>query len=223
MDISSPFLVNQRLEIAPHDVLEYLSSRIEDYRGNDLVIATPMRKAVPLYLPIGTPILGRAIAGEGILYSFESVLLEIVMQPLPFWIIKKPENVKRIQQRNFFRYPVHLPVCYFIVSEETGRPIVETETDTVSQNLSGGGVLLLSNDVSLRLGTKVWLEIPLSDTDIVQSIAVVVRIDMKKDGEGKSLFAIALQFVNLDEFVRNKIIKFLNARLLEERNKGILM
>jgi c-di-GMP-binding flagellar brake protein YcgR len=223
--ISSPFSINQRLEIAPHDVLEYLPSRIEDFRGNDLMVAMPMRGAVPLYLPMGTPILGRAIVGEGILYAFESILLEINMQPLPLWTIRKPENVTRIQQRNFFRCPVHVPIRYFLVDETTGKPIEETEIRSVSQNLSGGGVLLLSRNPSLRLGTKVWIEIPLDDTDdayIVKSIAVAVRIDMKKDGDGRLLFFIALQFVNMDEFIRNKIIKSLNMRLLEERNKSIL-
>jgi c-di-GMP-binding flagellar brake protein YcgR len=220
--ISSPFSLNQRLEIAPQDALEYLPSRIEDFSGDNMVVAMPMRNALPLYLPIGTAVFGRAIAEEGILYSFESVLLEMTMYPLPLWTIRKPENVNRIQQRNFFRYPAHLTIRYFLVNETTGKPLIETETVGMSHNLSGGGVLLIANSAALKLGTRVWVEIPLTPTATIRSVAVAVRMDVKKDEYGKTVFLIALQFVNMDEFMRHKIIKFLNARLLEERNRGVL-
>jgi c-di-GMP-binding flagellar brake protein YcgR len=210
------------LEIAPQDALEYRPSRIEDFRGNDMVVAMPMRNALPMYLPVGAALFGRAIASEGILHSFESVLLEMSMKPLPLWTIRKPGNVKRIQQRNFFRYPIHLPLTYFIVSETTGKPLIETETLSMSHNLSGGGVLLASNNLDLKLGMRLWVEIPLTPADTVKSIAVAVRMDIAKNEGGNKVFMVALRFVNMDEFMRNKIVKFLNMRLLEERNRGVL-
>ena len=222
MDISyNPFYVNQRLELAPRDAILYLSSRIEDFQGENLVVAMPMRNSVPVYLTVGSPVYGKALTTEGGIYSFDSSLLEYSMQPIPLWVIKKPSNINQIQQRNFFRYDINIPVRYFIV-DENGFPIEDTETVFMTRNLSGGGLLLVSPKTRLPMGTKLWLEIPLSSDEIIRTMAVVTRINSKKNDDGRRFFLIGLRFIDMEEITIRRVINFLNKKVLEQRNKGIL-
>ena len=218
---NNQFKINQRLEIAPVGAIEYFSSRIEDFRGEDLVVAFPMRNSIPVSLPIGEKLYGKAIAEEGVLYSFESSLLAWMMNPIPLWVIRKPENIKQIQQRNFFRYGLTLPVRYFLI-DENGLPIENTESVTVSKNLSGGGLLIVSNKRPLPIGTKLWLEIPLTEQDTIRTLARVSRSSVRELTDGSKLFLTGLQFIGMDETIRKKIINFLNAKMLERRSRGIL-
>lgn len=217
----NPFYVNQRLEIAPYDSVGYLSSRIEDFKDGNLVIAMPMRNSIPVYLPVGSLIYGKAIADEGMLYSFESNLLEYTMSPIPLWVIQKPANISQIQQRNFFRYDILIPVRYFLL-DENDKPIEDSESVVMSKNLSGGGILLTSMTKRLPIGTKMWLEILLDKNDVIKSMAKVTRMGAKISPDGRTFYQVGLQFIDMEEFTVKKIIGFLNKKVLEQRGKGIL-
>ncbi len=215
------FNINQRLEIAPVDSMEYFSSRIEDVRDGNLFIAMPMRNAVPVYLPKGEKILGRTMIEDGVMYSFESVLLDYSLSPIPVWLIQKPENVVQIQKRDFFRYDLTLPVKYLQL-DDNSVPIDGTDSVTVSKNLSGGGLLMVSNKKSLPIGTKLWVEVPLNEMEVIRGRAQVLRTTIRELPDGGKVFLTGVQFLGMDEMTRKKIINFLNAKILERRSKGIL-
>jgi c-di-GMP-binding flagellar brake protein YcgR len=156
------------------------------------------------------------------IYSFESSLLQQAMNPLPVWTIGKPENVQKLQQRSFFRCPARLPVRYFRLNE-AGQPVYESEVNAFSRNLSGGGILLSSErSPQLPVGEKLWLEIGLSRHEVIKTLAVMVRMDIHKTKNGKMSFLAALQFLEMDEFLRKKIIQLLNRKILEERGGGFI-
>lgn len=222
-DYKNPFYINQRLELAPVEGLSFMSSRIEDFSGEDFIVAMPMRNSIPVFLPKGTKIAGKALTNEGILYAFESELLDYTMQPIPLWTIKKPENIQQVQQRNFFRYDISLPVRFFQIGSDNNL-LPDTEILLYSKNLSAGGVLVLSPRMLARIGAKAWLEISLDDSDpldMIKTLATIRRIDIKNISE-KKMFMIAFQFVDMEEPTVRRIVKFLNKRIIDIYNKGIL-
>ena len=87
----------------------YHATRVEDIRADGLILAMPMRKSVPVFLPEGELFEGKVIK-DGVLYAFQARLLARALTPLPVWRISEPENIKKIQLRSFVRLDVGLKV-----------------------------------------------------------------------------------------------------------------
>lgn len=217
---NSPFFINQRIEIAFEKSTEYFPSRIEDFSENKIIIAMPMRSSVPIIMPRNTPLYGRAVASEGIRYSFKSQLIDWSQKPLPVLIVERPENVIKIQQRNFFRYNITIPIKYYLL-DDNDFPIEESQTAISTKNLSAGGVLIISNKQPLPVKTKLWLEMPLAQNEVVKVYAKVTRTNLKNHPNGGKIFFTAIKFFQIEEIDKRKIINFLNSKLLENRHRAI--
>ena len=115
-----------------------------------------------------------------------------------------------------------MPLRYYLVNE-SNLAIEESEIVTNTVNLSGGGVLILAKNKLLPIGTKLWIEIDLyNNENFIKTLAVVNRVNIRKDSDGTRFFYMAIQFIGLEEADRKKIINFLNVKVIEEKNRGFL-
>lgn len=211
------FKINQRVEVAlskDYNVQHY-TSRIEERLPDRLVLAMPMSKGYPVLLESNREFYGKVFTDTGV-YWFRSVYYNKRMQPLPVWIVSLPYDIKKIQQRAFVRFDVALPASIsFMLSPDQEEP---TTIKTVTKDLSGGGVQVVS-EMPLHLGTKLQVEVEVPEHGLVQAVGEVIRVF--RPVSDRKLFWLAVKFTDIQENARDKIIRFIFKKQLEQRQKGL--
>lgn len=193
-------------------------SRIEEVNSKHMVCAMPMIKGRPLILQLGVKFYGKAII-DGTVYFFTSRLLDKKIFPLPVWIIDFPFDIQRIQQRSFVRVDTMLPVEMSPMAEEndealdTGAPL-----KVLTKDISGGGAQLVLHE-PVEIGTRLSLVIEVPGMEPIETIGEVVRVEKPKND--RELFWIGIKFLDIQEALRNKLIRFIFKRQLELRQKDI--
>lgn len=210
------FKINQRLDIMlTKSYAEQYSSRIEDIGTEHMVIAMPMSKGFPILLRPGNKFYGKILLAEAV-YLFTSTFLDKRMQPLPIWIISKPEDVQKIQQRAFVRVDATLPVQVEILPENEQDPAQQLEVAT--RDISGGGLKIICKQPMLA-NTKLLLTINVPEAGLIQTAAEVMRVERPQPD--RELYWVGVKFVDMNEQIRSKIIRFVFKRQMEQRKKGI--
>lgn len=206
--------VNQRLEIMLTSTPgEKFTSRIEEVNSQNLVIAMPMSKGQPILLHSGSKFFIRLVLHNAA-YQFTCAFIDKRMQPIPMWIVSLPHDIKRIQQRAFVRIDTALPVQWQVITTLEDVPIIKS----VTKDISGGGVRLISKQ-PIRLGTRLKVIIDFPEVGPLDTLCEVVRVEQPKSD--LPIFWVGTKFLDLAESTRNKIIKFIFKKQLEERQKGL--
>jgi c-di-GMP-binding flagellar brake protein YcgR len=193
-------------------------SRIEEVTSTQIICAMPMIKGRPLILQLGTKFYGKAVI-DGVVYLFFSTLLDKKMFPLPVWIIDLPNDIQRIQQRSFVRVDAMLPVEVSPLAEKNDEGIDEAAPlKVITKDISGGGAQLILNE-PVEIGTRLSLVIEVPDMEPIETIGEVIRVEKPK--QDRKLFWIGIKFLDIQETFRNKLIKFIFKKQLEQRQKGM--
>lgn len=205
--------VNQRLDIivSNQDRDEYYHSRIEEVDEHFMILAMPMRHSVPVFLLPNTEFYGSILDTSG-RYQFKSIYKGKKMLPIPIWIVTLPTDVKKVQLRSFVRLDVNVPVS--LIESESDNTVSQT---LITRDISGGGLSLISK-AAFPVGTPVNLTIDLADTGKINVSGITVRLD--KQPSDLPLYLSSIQFVEMSEHDRSKIIKFIFQKQLERKRKG---
>lgn len=211
------FKINQRLTlILPEKVsVAECYSRIEDITPGAMTIAMPMSKGYPIIIPNGSTVWGRVVE-NGQVYQFQSIITGKRISPLPIWIITLPTNITKVQQRSFVRLDIVLPVKIQIVSNDQDEeaPFI----DVLTKNISGGGVCLIMQD-KRKLGTRLNVQLQLPEQEVWTIPSEVVRLDVPQND--RQLYWIGVKFLDIAETVRNRLIRFIFKKQLEQRQKEV--
>lgn len=210
------FRINQRLEIMLHNQkkVEHYPSRIEELTPQYMAVAMPMSKGHPIILNAGEIFHGKTTAG-GAVYQFTSVFKEKKLKPLPLWVVSLPYDIRKIQQRAFVRIAIAIPLELQIIDEQEEQ---QEPYYVSTKDLSGGGLRIICQQ-PLPIGTKVLVKIQLPEMGEVQTNGEVSRNEQPQ--ADRQLFWIGIKFLDIKEFSREKIIKFIFKKQLEQRQKGV--
>jgi c-di-GMP-binding flagellar brake protein YcgR len=214
------FKVNQRFTImlSKNPGSPQFQSRIEEVASDHIVCAMPMIKGRPLILQQGVKFYGKTII-DGIVYFFTSKLLDKKIFPLPVWIIDLPYDIQRIQQRSFVRVDAMLPVELRQIAEESPKNLDNSiPLKVLTKDISGGGAQLILNE-PVKIGTRLTLIIEVPDMEAIETIGEVIRVEKPK--QDRDIFWIGIKFLDLQEAFRNKLIRFIFRKQLEQKQKGI--
>ncbi|SDF39383.1 c-di-GMP-binding flagellar brake protein YcgR, contains PilZNR and PilZ domains [Sporolituus thermophilus DSM 23256] len=201
--------------LANGDKAERYSSRIEEVTDEYLIIAMPMSKGYPVFLSLGDNLHVR-IVDNGTAYQFTCTLVSKKLHPLPVWVVTRPREIIKVQQRSFVRVRTALPVEISIFDNETAQ--FSNSFQACSRDLSGGGIQLVSKE-ALDLGMKVQLAFELPEAGLIVVNGEVVRIE--KPHHDRDIFWIGIKFLDLAERERSKIIRYIFKKQLEDRRKGL--
>lgn len=172
-----------------------------------------MDKSVPVFLLSGQKFLGKFNTPAG-LYHFTCIYQDKRLNPLPVWIISHPFDIKKIQQRAFVRIDTKLKIQVQAVAESG-----ETNSHTVfTKDISGGGMQVISK-FPYVIGQKIFIAFELPELGAICTVAEVVR--SVKQQSDFVVFYIGLKFIDIPERDRNKIIKYIFHKQLENRRKGL--
>ncbi|MGI5921710.1 MAG: flagellar brake protein, partial [Syntrophomonadaceae bacterium] len=148
-------------------------------------------------------------------YVFSSPITARKWNKIPLLILKKPQEFTKIQRRGHWRIDVVISVKYRPAGEDT--PFL----DALTLDISGGGVLMRTEN-DIEAGQILEMEINLPEREPVFCQARVIRLLEKKKREGQANKA-ALEFHEISEAKRDKIINFIFAKQREWIRKGLLL
>lgn len=218
MELDKIFIINRRIEIfisTKNGSEVRYRSRIEDIHDDDMVIAMPMSKGIPVMLSCGEVFWGRIIANSTA-YGFTSSLISRHLWPIPVWTIALPYNLKKIQLRAFVRINATFPVQVAEIVD--GKIAEEAMTEAVTKDISGNGLQLVSNR-AWPSGTKLMVTVDYPDFGPITHSSEVVRVQPPEPG--KEFYMLGIKFLTISKKDRSKIIKLIFKTQLELRRKGL--
>jgi len=183
-------------------------SRIENIEGKMLSVTLPTdNRGAPL--PIHPDMmLSFSLVRDGNAYAFNGLVDKVPDRPLPVVTIIVSSAIERIQRRQDFRVKCLIPVEIIAalpeVSSELKPTVLRLKTSTY--DLSASGVSLRIS-MSIPVGTFPLIILSLPDEGSrIRVSCRVVHCFAAPDNTGR--FHIGIQFMNLEENNRARIVRF---------------
>jgi c-di-GMP-binding flagellar brake protein YcgR len=214
--------INKLIEIQVASISSTISykSRVEEIDARGIWIANPTFQGSLVLISVGEEII--ATYGDDLcIYSFSSTVLSIAREPLPMLLLAQPEpkKVTRIQRRDFVRVPAILPVEFGIISPDQDLTAIKTyKANTI--DISGGGLKLLTN-ILVKERDLLQLTLFLEGEAMILS-GIVIRANIEVEEDNPKPASVGVQFVNIHESDRDKVVKFVFDWQRQMRRKGLL-
>lgn len=215
-DLKVNQLVNVEIEYNGEKLI--LSSRIEGISDTAIHLATPIRKGVPLIIPVGSEIIVLVRLPYGS-FGFNSQVLERQTRPVPVIVVKKPEQFFSIaQKRTYVRLPVNLPLRFKIADEKDN-----SVHEGLTIDISAGGLLFttITTTAPVSDGNNLQIELYLGESEVLCSPAKVMRV-FKDEEDGPRINRVAVEFIDISEVQRDRIFKFIFEKQREWLRKGLM-
>jgi len=194
--------------------IQQFASRIEEIIEGYMIIAMPMEKGHPIFQARGSTFYGRIFDESGV-YAFKSTFIDRKMNPLPIWIVSRPFDIEKTQQRSFVRFDIALPVLVQYITAEEEE---EVALNLVTKDLSGGGLQVISNR-RIKVGKRVQIKLDCPEYGTFEIMGEIIRVQKPQDD--RQVFWISIRFIDIQETIRDKISKFIFKKQLEQRQKGL--
>jgi len=228
------------IEVKEGGDLQSYTSRVEDIRGDRIVLAAPMYKGTLVKINSGK--VNVRFVHKDALYVFESDVLEQRAMPIPSLIVRVPKEVKREQRREYVRVPWLIMAKFLVLSEDEiniqyrDYPKLWEEKlfdifDGVIKDISGGGIrfnisMNWVKQYDIRVGRYMLVKFSLEydllgnhyEREFIEKIKIVrdIPILSKLNAE------FGATFIDIPDRDRDFIIKAVLQRQRELIKKGVL-
>lgn len=206
--------IRKKIMVSRKGEKQWFFSTVQDIRENgELFIEMPRQGERALVLYPGEAVDVRFSAEEAS-YIFSSPVLGKTVDRIPLFHLGPPENVQRIQQRNFVRFPVALEVFYALPPEKNRRPQYKK---ALSVDLSGGGVRLAVDEL-LPEGTVLNLKFSLPLKKGLKEIATAGKVVRRwaYETDGVVTYQVAVEFQGITRTQQDYIVNFIFSRMAEQ-------
>jgi c-di-GMP-binding flagellar brake protein YcgR len=192
------------LEYDEGSTTQFMLSRVEEVEPDCLWVAMPMRAAMFVPLPIGTPVIVH-IKREDAVYTLHTRVSGRRLQPAPMLELRATGEVQRRQQREYARLRITLIPTSAAVIEADGS---ERRLAATIVNLSAGGVFLRTRQ-SIEVGQRVRLAVDLpTPGGPITGLVEVLRVDVRRAERGRFVEA-GCAFLDLSDHDRDLVTKFI--------------
>ncbi|BDU51486.1 flagellar brake protein [Haliovirga abyssi] len=222
MNIEDVIKIGNRIEIELPETKKgpYLT-KIEDIdEKNDVHIGLPIEKGHVIPLRVGEMVRISEVKKDGV-YGFSGKVVRRYLKPFSNFVLHYPEKIERLQRRNYVRIRMNV-----IATLKRKKENPENEEDKfeiikgVSKNISGGGIYILVLN-NLKMNDKFEIEFKLPNgVECKKIFGAIKRKDILEDDRGKR-YGYGLEFVKINEKLRDRIISYLFKVQRDRRSKGI--
>lgn len=213
------FIINSKLEISWND--SYFKSTIEDINGDIISISIPIKDGQYLPLRKGEKIEVIYYYANNI-YKFHTVVVDRKVDRIPLLQIGSPKEVFKIQRRKFVRVPIICSVNYEKVVKGTYASEEKVDDDSspifkaTMIDLSGGGMKIrLKEDI--KTGDELLMHISMGK----ETLTVKGEVTRSEKGYDSKLNTCGINFLDLNERTREKLIKFVFEIMRDQMRKGL--
>jgi|GEM_PF-2982650 len=196
--------INEKIKIIPNNVKDITDGIITDLKKDSYSVL--LNKTVSLNNNEAVEII---IPDNNNLIKAESSVLQINDNIL---CLTNPENIRHIQRREFPRVDIKIPVTLKEINKS------DDVIDSVTKNLSGGGMQLVT-DRNFKVGSLLDAKFIILDKKSIETVLEVLRID--NDDKKKKEYYLSGKFKNLSNTQRTALIQICFKRQLELKYKGI--
>lgn len=193
-------------------------SKIDEVNEENVKILAPYRNGEIVPLREGTEV-NIFFTGNDAAYKFNSEIIERIKEQVKLLVITPPEDIVRIQRRDYFRLDVKKDAKYRKLDDYELGDKIDCNKDFIESqtiDLSGGGVRLV-NESDLEEGDFIELMIDLSGIKEVTILGEVKQEYSLPNGE-----AVGVEFKDISRQARDEIIGWLFDYQRELRKKGML-
>ena len=127
---------------------------------------------------------------------------------LNLYKLSKPYNISKIQRRNYVRVDM-VEYAFYKLQNDNGE---EVWKKGIILDLSGGGMKIKIEE-KLSLRDRVTVNIFIAETEKVQIVGEVVRVEKSNTGE----YICGLKFKEISERTRDKIIQKVFEQMRKQR------
>ncbi|HWQ89464.1 MAG TPA: flagellar brake domain-containing protein [Desulfitobacteriaceae bacterium] len=201
-----------KLKISEGEYQGNYQTRVDKVEGNTLSIGAPYYQGSILPLRAGTAF-EIYFHDENSAYIFSTVIQERTAIPIPVFILDFPDNIRKIQRRNFVRISDDSPLEYQAVR-------ANCLSDPKHGNLldiSGGG-LYFRTEEKIEQDSRLYLQLKLPCGQI-NTFARVLRVQAL---ENNVYHSVSAEFQNISENERDSIIRHIFNKQRIMRQKGLL-
>jgi c-di-GMP-binding flagellar brake protein YcgR len=214
------FEAGMSAEIEVNGVSDKYSTRIEDVKGDYLVVGTPMKQREYIKLDQGQKVLLSVIRRNNPYFFETAVIGNEWNDGQQLTQLRRPPDNAGIQLRQHVRVPVVITDGQFWVEGETGK-YGPTNSGSVL-DISAGGILVMTKD-GLPESSVVLSRFTLSrQAGHMTAIVRVLKNYERLSDVGVKSHRSHCQFVDLGDKDRDRLIKFVFQRERELRQKGVL-
>ncbi len=190
------------------------SNVVKVISSDTLVILSPIKDSKIYPIHVGNIInIIFYINNTGKYYFQGEVIKRESKNKLSFLYIKQIDNMQKMQRRNFFRLNIVLNIDIEVIENNN----VIKELQCLTKDISGGGIRFISKE-KLPSATLINCKIPIDD-EIVEISGKVIR--SKKIPDSIISYDIAINFENIEEDIRSKVIKFIFDKQRKILKKGL--
>lgn len=185
--------------------MDHYTSRVEELSQEFLFLGVPLHHQNHTAMNVvNTSLWIDYQAEDGTLCRFSTHRVEVENIPIPVWKIPRPKtsDIVRDQRREFVRVTADLPIRLEVM--QGGAAVSH---DIYSRDISGGGLaILVPRKLVLSAGMQVRARFALPNPDVVIDAACfIVRVG---DRNERGYAVASMQFLNLKETVRQRIIQY---------------
>lgn len=214
------FEAGMAAEIEVNGLADKYSTKIEDVKGDYLVVATPMKAREYIKLDQGQKILLSVIRRNNPYFFDTTVVGSEWNEGQQLTQIRRPADNAGIQLRQHVRVAVVITDAQFWWEQPNGK-FGPTVTGQVL-DVSAGGFLALTKE-GLPEGTVVLARFTLSrQAGHLTTLAKVLRDYERTSDVGVKSHRSHCQFFEMAEKDRERLVKFVFQRERELRQKGVL-
>jgi c-di-GMP-binding flagellar brake protein YcgR len=152
--------------------------------------------------------------------SFTTQVLDLDDRILPVVLLVPPvaDQIRRYQQREFYRLDVKLELIYSITHSPTNEPVPEKNFRSWTRDISGSGAQILCVGQPLPIGTELELRLEIEGHRLVVHGDVVRHLQTGHQYDR----VVGVRFVTIDEGDRNLIIRFIYDQQIKRIRTGLI-
>lgn len=153
------------------------------------------------------------VGDDEMIYKFRSKLITKIKGEIPSLAIQKPDNVHRIQRRNFIRVETVVDVAVHS-DQNLFSPFI-----TVTNDIGAGGLSLIVPRNQPIIGdlVELWLVLPMSKGSFLYPNIRAKLVHQEK--ERNEITIASVQFLTLDTKMEQSLIQFCFEKQREARKK----
>lgn len=216
-DVDGVLTSNLKINIALSEVGTMVyDSRIEDLTYNTIFIAMPLDRGMPMPVSQGAKVDVNFIANGG-RYFFKTLVANKIIKNIDLLELKKPEIIYKSELREFFRIDVLQKIRVHSMKEVESRNkqiklMKDKSYDGICINVSGGGLKFLCES-SIDEGSILDMDF----SHFIEALDSVGGKVVRSVINDKKMYEIGVNYLDLKDSQRDKIIKYTFKRQIEAR------
>ncbi|MGB9813173.1 MAG: flagellar brake protein [Thermovenabulum sp.] len=184
-------------------------TKIEEIKDKTILLGMPMYRGNYFFLNVDEEVFIFYCVND-LYYGVKGKVIAKSYLPFPVIEVELLEEPKRIQRRSFFRIPVTIKIKIKKLDSNNWNI-------AYIKNISGGGALI-NTHLGFDKGEILEMQIPI-ENEIYEIKAKVVRV-IKDNMRLIYPFEVAVEYCDIPERIRDKIIKFIMEEQRKLRKKG---